>query len=98
MRCRDDAACRRRARPALGIVDGGVELSPRYDERYAPPVGSRYWFPTRETMPPVEREAAILARLKEVTHYAWEHAPFYRRKWDEAGFHPDQLRSLEDFE
>ncbi len=24
--------------------------------------------------------------------------PFYRRKWEEAGFHPEQLRSLEDFE
>ena len=44
---------------------------PQYDERYTPPVGSRYWFPTRETMPPAEREAAILARLKEVTRYAW---------------------------
>ena len=71
---------------------------PHYDARYTPPVGSRYWLPTRETMPPAERDAAILARLKDVTRYAWNHAPFYRRKWDEAGFHPDQLRSLEDFE
>src|SRR5699024_2069597 len=30
--------------------------------------------------------------------YAYEHAPFYRRKWDEAGVHPDHIRSLEDFE
>jgi phenylacetate-CoA ligase len=49
-------------------------------------------------MPAAERERAILARLKEVTRYAWDHAPFYRRKWNEAGFHPDHLRSLEDFE
>jgi phenylacetate-CoA ligase len=71
---------------------------PRYDASYLPPAASRYWFPQRETMPPAERDAAILARLKEVTRYAWDHAPFYRRKWDQAGFHPDQLRSLEDFE
>ena len=71
---------------------------PRYDADYLPPRQSRYWFPRRETMPAGERDAAILARLKEVTRYAWDHAPFYRRKWDEAGFHPDQLRSLEDFE
>jgi len=71
---------------------------PRYDGDYAPPARSRYWFPRRETMLPAERERAILQRLKEVTRYAWDHAPFYRRKWDEAGFHPDQLRSLEDFE
>lgn len=71
---------------------------PAYDEHYLPPASSRYWFPRRETMPPGERERAILERLKLVCRYAYEHAPFYRRKWDEAGFHPDQLRSLEDFE
>jgi phenylacetate-CoA ligase len=49
-------------------------------------------------MPPAEREKAILARLQEVTRYAYAHAPFYRRKWDEAGFHPDKLKTLEDFE
>ena len=41
---------------------------------------------------------AALARLQAVTRYAYAKAPFYRRKWDEAGFHPDHLRSLEDFE
>jgi phenylacetate-CoA ligase len=70
----------------------------RYDEAYLPPADSRYWFPVRETMPAAERERAILTRLQEVCRYAYEHAPFYRRKWDEAGFHPSQLRSLEDFE
>ena len=71
---------------------------PRYDEAYLPPADSRYWFPLRETMPAAERDRAILARLQEVCRYAYEHAPFYRRKWDEAGFHPTQLKSLEDFE
>jgi phenylacetate-CoA ligase len=71
---------------------------PRYDEAYLPPVDSRYWFPVRETMPAAERDRAILARLQEVCRYAYEHAPFYRRKWDEAGFHPSRLQSLEDFE
>jgi phenylacetate-CoA ligase len=71
---------------------------PRFDDGYLPPPQSRYWFPVRETMPPAQREAAILARLQEVCRYAYERAPFYRRKWDEAGFHPSQLKSLEDFE
>ena len=71
---------------------------PRYDPDYVPRAGSRYWFPKRETMPADDRERAILERLKEVTRYAWNNSPFYRRKWDEAGFHPDHLRSLEDFE
>lgn len=69
-----------------------------YDPDYFPPVDARYWFPDRETMPAGEREAAILKRLQTVTRYAYERAPFYRKKWDEAGFHPGKLKSLEDFE
>lgn len=71
---------------------------PRYDESYRPDPGSRYWFPKRETMPRGDRERAILQRLREVCAYAWEKSPFYRSRWGEAGFHPDQIRSLEDFE
>ena len=71
---------------------------PAYEESYLPPEGSRYWFPVRETMATSERERAILMRLHEVCAYAYELAPFYKRKWDEAGFHPSQLTSLEDFE
>lgn len=71
---------------------------PRFDADYIPPSSSRYWFPVRETMRPAERERAILVRLQELTRYAWDASPFYRRKWEEAGFHPQQLRSLEDFE
>jgi phenylacetate-CoA ligase len=44
------------------------------------------------------RDQAILERLQHVCRYAYDAAPFYRRKWDEAGFHPSQLKSLEDFE
>jgi len=71
---------------------------PRYDDAYVPEAGSRYWFPNRETMPQGDREAAILKRLQDVCAYAYAHAPFYRKKWDEAGFHPSQLNTLEDFE
>jgi phenylacetate-CoA ligase len=71
---------------------------PRFDADYAPPAGSRYWFPVRETMPGGDRDRAILGRLRQLTHYAWDNSPFYRRKWDAAGFHPDHLRSLDDFE
>lgn len=71
---------------------------PRFDDDYLPPSDSRYWFPNRETMAAGDREAAILRRLQEMCAYAYEKAPFYRKKWDEAGFHPSQLKSLEDFE
>ena len=71
---------------------------PAYDENFLPPPEDRYWFPRRETMPAGDREKAVLERLGQVCAYAYEHAPLYRRKWDEAGFHPGQLKSLEDFE
>ena len=71
---------------------------PRYDAEYVPRGDSPYWFPVRETMEPQERDLAILERLREVTEYAYEKAPFYRRIWDQAGFHPGELHSLEDFE
>ena len=54
--------------------------------------------PSARRCPLPTARRAILERLQEVCAYAYEHAPFYRRKWDEAGFHPSQLRSLEDFE
>lgn len=69
-----------------------------YDPAYIPEADSRYWFRTRETMPPAERDGAILQRLRQGTAYAYERAPFYRRIWDEAEFHPSKLTSLEDFE
>ena len=71
---------------------------PAYDPNYFPDPSSRYWFERRETMPAGDREKAILGRLQEVCRYAYANSAFYRRKWDEAGFHPDHLRSLEDFE
>lgn len=71
---------------------------PSYDASYFPRSESRYWFPQRETMPAGDREKAILERLREVCRYAYDNSPFYRRHWDAADFHPEQLRSLEDFE
>ncbi|MFZ2651851.1 MAG: AMP-binding protein [Burkholderiaceae bacterium] len=71
---------------------------PRYDNAYRPADASRYWFPVRETMHPGDRERAIVQRLREVCDYAYKACALYRNKWDEAGFHPSQVRSLEDFE
>jgi phenylacetate-CoA ligase len=38
------------------------------------------------------------ARLRALLHHAYEHVPFYRRRFDEAGFHPDQFQTLEDLQ
>jgi phenylacetate-CoA ligase len=71
---------------------------PRYDSSYVPEPDQRYWFPTRETMDPEERERHVLGRLREVMAYAWERAPLYRQKWSQAGLEPRDIRSFEDFE
>ena len=71
---------------------------PSYDDAYRPASDQDYWFPVREAMDPAERDAAILLRLQEVTSYAYEHAPFYRRSWSRVGFEPGDLRTMEDFE
>ena len=66
---------------------------------YLPPAGVALLVPAcaRRCRRP-SASARSSSACRQLTRYAWEHAPFYRRKWDEAGFHPDQLRSLEDFE
>jgi phenylacetate-CoA ligase len=71
---------------------------PRFAEDYAPSAAQAHWFPERETMPPADRDAAILERIREVMRYCWEKAPFYRRKWSDAGIDPGGIRTLEDFE
>lgn len=71
---------------------------PRYDDNYMPPDDQEYWFPHRETMSSQERESLILERLHSVMTYAYGCSSFYRKKWDEAGVHPDSVRSLSDFE
>lgn len=71
---------------------------PAYDETYRPSALDEHWFPRRETMPAAERDAAIVERIREVMRWCWDRAPFYRRKWGDAGIHPDAIRSLEDFE
>jgi phenylacetate-CoA ligase len=57
----------------------------------------KFWNEEKETRPPAEREALVLEALQEQLRYAYSELPFYRRLYDGAGFHPDQVHSLEDF-
>ena len=97
---RDDPARRRRARTALSATarwsSGPFRRASTRTicRRAARATGFR----SARRCPPASASAAILERLQQLTRYAWDTSPFYRRKWDEAGFHPDHLRSLEDFE
>ncbi|QEZ47899.1 phenylacetate--CoA ligase PaaK [Cupriavidus oxalaticus] len=49
-----------------------------------------------ETASRAELQALQLERLKWSLHHAYANSPVYRRKFDEAGVHPDQLQSLAD--
>lgn len=56
-----------------------------------------FWNQHTETMPRAQLDALHLQRLQALVAYAYEHTPFYRRKFDEAGLKPSDIRSLEDF-
>ena len=49
-----------------------------------------------ETASRDELAALQLERMKWSLRHAYENVPFYRRRFDEAGVHPDDLKSLED--
>lgn len=55
-----------------------------------------YWNRELETLPIEKLRELQLARLKEVVKYAYERVPFYKRRFDEAGIKPEDIRSLED--
>src|ERR1700722_732797 len=57
----------------------------------------RYWDEGRETMPPARRAEIILERIKYQLNYVYEKLPFYRSHYDEHGFSPGEVRTLEDF-
>ncbi len=49
-----------------------------------------------ETMSVEEMRALQLERLRHIVRYAYDHVPFYKKKYDEAGFDPDSIRTLDD--
>ncbi len=70
---------------------------PPYDENYRPEAGSPYWFKDRECEDPEARDLEVLRKIQAVMGWAWERAPFYRRKWKATGLEPADIKSLEDF-
>ncbi len=49
-----------------------------------------------ETMSRTRMRALQLRRLKEIVAYAYGRVPFYRKKYDEAGVKPSDIKTLED--
>lgn len=49
-----------------------------------------------ETMSRQRMRALQLRRLKEIVAYAYNRVPFYKKKYDEAGVKPSDIKTLED--
>jgi len=54
------------------------------------------WNPEYETMPRKQLEEIQLQRLKWTLNWVYDRVEWYRKKFDEAGFKPSHLKSLED--
>lgn len=92
----------RRSRPLrhAGVEvgdDGGVSVGREGSGTGAASRHCRFWDEERETLDPRRRDALILQRIQHQLAYVYEKLPFYRRLYDENGFEPDQVRTLEDF-
>ena len=58
---------------------------------------SAFWNEFTETMPRERLDALHLQKTKTLVQYVYEHSAFYRRRFDEIGLAPGDIRSLEDF-
>jgi len=76
-----------------------TEWPPLYNPAYMPSPQDVYWNAELETMDPDEREqTVVLPKLRAQMAYAYQKSSFYKRKWNDAGIKPEDIRSLEDFE
>ena len=61
-------------------------------------VNSKYWNEELETLPREELEKRQLEDLKEIVQFAYDHAPYYKRSFDEAGVKPSDIKALSDIQ
>ena len=52
----------------------------------------------KETLSREKMRKLQLKRLKEIVKYAYENVPFYKKKYDEAGVKPSDIKTLKDIE
>ena len=59
---------------------------------------SDFWNPKNETMPREDLDRLRLFKLRALCEWAMANSPFHHRKFEAAGFSPDQLKSLDDMQ
>lgn len=57
---------------------------------------SEYWNPKNETLPREDLRRLQLHKLQRLCAWAYQSTPFHRRRFDEAGFKPEQMKTLDD--
>jgi phenylacetate-CoA ligase len=57
---------------------------------------TQIWNKAMECMPREAMEALQLRKLKKNLHYVYDRSDIYKKKFDEIGFKPDDLKSLQD--
>jgi phenylacetate-CoA ligase len=57
---------------------------------------SEFWNPKNETLPREELQSLQLLKLRRMCEWAYANSPFHQRKFDVAGFKPEQLKTLND--
>lgn len=55
-----------------------------------------YWNPQIERMPVDELKKLQGEKLCNLVKYVYEHSPFYRKRFDDAGVRPEDIKSLDD--
>ena len=55
-----------------------------------------YWNPWIERMPVSELEQIQEKKLSDLTNYVYRHSDFYRKRFDEIGLRPEEIKTLAD--
>ena len=57
---------------------------------------SPYWNPKNETLPREDIRRLQTHKLRQMSEWSYARSPFHRRRFDEAGFRPEQIQTLDD--
>jgi phenylacetate-CoA ligase len=57
---------------------------------------SIYWNPILETLPRERLQQLQLAKFRRILQWAYDHSPFYRRLYRDAGMEPGDIKRFED--
>ncbi len=57
---------------------------------------SRFWNPVLETLPQERLRALQLRKFQRILRWAYDHSPFYRSLYSEAGLEPGDIKTFED--